>query len=81
VATPQPTTEENDELAERFRKASVVTAYMPQVARGKKQKAESLSPESKQEFEYYEGAFTTNIPGELGGASPEEQLQPFQCRE
>jgi hypothetical protein len=45
------------------------------VARGEKQKAESLSPESEQEFEYYEeGAFTTNIPGELGSASPKEQL-------
>ena len=45
------------------------------MSRGEKRKAESLSPESDQEYEYYEGAYATNIPGELGGASPEEQLR------
>ena len=75
AATPQPTAEENDKTAERFREALAITAYMPRVSHAsERQKAESLSPESDQEFEYYERAFTMNIPGELGSASPEEQL-------
>jgi hypothetical protein len=75
-ATPNPTSEEKDILAQRYRNPPPAIAFTPRVGRLGKRKADESSPtnDPDQEFTYLESAFDTSIPADPPGENEATRL-------
>jgi hypothetical protein len=73
-ATPNPTSEEKDIIAERFDQAPPLSAFTPRTSRLGKRKADSPFPDPDVEFTFLESSFNTDIPMRLDGGSLAENL-------